>query len=181
MTFTTRGRVATAGVFSASLLLGLAACGSSSGSNSGTSSPPSSPPATSSAAGVHTVMDSKLGTIVEDGQGFTLYRFDVDTAKPPASHCTGQCATAWPPEPATGTHTVKGVDLKLIGSVTRADGSKQLTLDGWPLYRYAADAKPGDTNGQAVGGTWWAVTPTGAKAMAGTTGSDSPSSGSNGY
>jgi hypothetical protein len=61
---------------------------------------------------------------------------------------------------------VKGVNQKLLGSITGTDGQKQLTLNGWPLYTYAQDSKAGDTNGQGVGGIWWAVTPAGAKASA---------------
>jgi hypothetical protein len=50
-----------------------------------------------------------------------------------------------------------------VGTVTRADGSRQLTLDGWPLYEYSGDLSAGETNGQGVDGTWYAVTATGAK------------------
>ncbi|MCW2943206.1 MAG: putative lipoprotein [Actinomycetia bacterium] len=112
------------------------------------------------------VTDGKIGPIVVDGKGWTLYRFDKDTANPPASNCNGACATAWPPAPATGNVTLTGVDRSLVGSVKRADGTSQLTLGGWPLYRYAKDATPGDTNGQGVGGTWFAATPAGKKAGA---------------
>lgn len=122
-------------------------------------------------------VDEKLGPVLTDGEGFTLYRFDKDTAKPPVSNCNGQCATLWPPVKASDNPQLKGVDAKLVSSVTRADGSKQLTLNGWPLYRYASDTKPGDTKGQGVGGTWWAVTPSGGKAAA----AASPATGGYGY
>ncbi|MYS24871.1 Predicted lipoprotein with conserved Yx(FWY)xxD motif, partial [Streptomyces sp. DvalAA-14] len=118
------------------------------------------------AAGVHTASDATLGTIVVNGKGFTLYRFDMDTNKPPTSHCTGACATLWPAAPATDASAVKGIDQKLLGSTTGTDGRKQLTLNGWPLYTYAQDSKAGDTNGQGIDGIWWAVTPAGAKAGA---------------
>ncbi len=48
----------------------------------------------------------------------------------------------------------------------RTGGGSQLTLAGWPLYRYDKDTKPKQAHGQGVDGTWWAVTPSGAKAMA---------------
>jgi predicted lipoprotein with Yx(FWY)xxD motif len=104
--------------------------------------------------------------VVTDSNGMTLYRFDQDTANPPATHCAGQCAVKWPPALVTGdgTVTVQGVDRSLVGTVTRPDGSRQLTLHGWPLYRFANDAAPGDAKGQGVGGTWFAATPQGAKA-----------------
>ncbi|AUG76382.1 hypothetical protein CFP65_1487 [Kitasatospora sp. MMS16-BH015] len=165
---------AAAGVAAAALVAG---CGSS-GSSHSTASP--APPASSSASGgsgvstpaggiaLRTAASGTLGTVVTDSAGFTLYRFDSDTAGPSASHCTDACASLWPPVPATADPQVQGIDKSLVGTVTRPDGSKQLTLAGWPLYRYAPDTKPGDTKGQGVGGSWWAVTPTGQKAAAAT-------------
>jgi predicted lipoprotein with Yx(FWY)xxD motif len=111
--------------------------------------------------------DAKLGEMVTDSAGMTLYRFDKDTAEPPKSNCDGDCATAWPPVPASGATAPVGVDKALLGEVTRADGTKQLTIDGWPMYRYAKDTKAGDTNGQGVGGTWYVSTAEGKKASAG--------------
>ncbi|MEW2167364.1 SCO0930 family lipoprotein [Streptomyces sp. NPDC007084] len=107
---------------------------------------------------------AKLGKVLTDGAGLTLYRFDKDTAEPPKSSCDGACATAWPPVPADGAEAAAGVDTSLLGEVTRADGTKQLTVAGWPMYRYAKDTKAGDTNGQGVGGTWYASAPNGKKA-----------------
>ncbi|KJY42975.1 lipoprotein [Streptomyces sp. NRRL B-1568] len=105
-----------------------------------------------------------LGQVVTDEKGFTLYRFDKDTAKPPASHCDGDCAKAWPPVPADNASASAGIDASALGTVARADGTKQLTLGGWPVYRYAKDTAPGDTKGQGVGGTWNALAPDGKKA-----------------
>ncbi|MEV8097991.1 SCO0930 family lipoprotein [Kitasatospora sp. NPDC085879] len=116
-------------------------------------------------------VDEKLGSVLTDGQGFTLYRFDKDTAKPPASNCSGTCATTWPPvvnDDSTSAGT--GVDASKLGEITRADGSRQLTVGGWPAYRYAQDSAPGDTKGEGVGGTWHALAPDGSKAKAGGTG-----------
>ncbi|WP_369231046.1 SCO0930 family lipoprotein [Streptomyces sp. R21] len=121
--------------------------------------------AQSAAAGALAVAENvKLGKVVTDSAGMTLYRFDKDTAEPPKSNCDGDCATAWPPVPADGATAAAGVDKAALGEVTRADGSKQLTIDGWPMYRYAKDTKAGDTNGQGVGGTWFASAPNGKKA-----------------
>jgi predicted lipoprotein with Yx(FWY)xxD motif len=108
----------------------------------------------------------KLGKVVTDSAGMTLYRFDKDTAEPPKSACDGDCAKAWPPVPADGATAAAGVDKSLLGEVTRTDGTKQLTIAGWPMYRYAKDTKAGDTNGQGVGGTWYASAPDGKKASA---------------
>ncbi|ARF55483.1 SCO0930 family lipoprotein [Streptomyces gilvosporeus] len=111
-----------------------------------------------------------LGPVVTDAKGMTLYRFDKDTAKPPMSNCSGACATAWPPVPADGADVPAGIAKSALGSVTRADGTKQLTIGGWPAYRYAKDTKPGDTKGQGVGGTWNALAADGKKAGAQQTG-----------
>ncbi|MEV0113750.1 SCO0930 family lipoprotein [Streptomyces sp. NPDC050844] len=118
-------------------------------------------------AGQLAVWDSKkLGKVVTDSEGLTLYRFDKDTAQPPKSNCEGACATTWPVVSAKGAVAPPGVDESLMGEVTRADGSKQLTIDGWPMYRYAKDKKAGDAKGQGVGGTWYAAAPDGKKAAA---------------
>ncbi|GGX83506.1 lipoprotein [Streptomyces fructofermentans] len=119
-------------------------------------------------AGQLAVADTaKLGEVVTDSAGMTLYRFDKDSAEPPKSTCEGDCATAWPPVPASGATAPVGIDKALLGEVTRTDGTKQLTIDGWPLYRFAKDTKAGDTKGQGVGGTWYASAPTGKKAASG--------------
>ncbi|MEU7482979.1 SCO0930 family lipoprotein [Streptomyces sp. NPDC042319] len=105
-----------------------------------------------------------LGKVVTDGQGLTLYRFDKDTPKPPKSACDGDCASTWPPVPADDAKATAGINAADLGSVTRSDGSKQLTLGGWPVYRYAKDNAPGDTKGQDVGGVWHALAADGGKA-----------------
>ncbi|MFD3993158.1 SCO0930 family lipoprotein [Streptomyces sp. NPDC058548] len=132
--------------------------GSGSGADSGTEG------AAATASGPLAVRDdATLGPLVADAAGFTLYRFDKDTANPSSSACAGDCAKTWPPVPAPATKP-GGVDAAKIGSVKRADGTEQLTIAGWPVYRFVKDTAPGQTNGQGVGGTWFAVTPDGKKA-----------------
>ena len=107
------------------------------------------------------------GTIVTDVQGHALYRFDADTAQPSVSHCYDQCAALWPPLLAAGaTVTIQGLDRTLISTTTRRDGTQQVTLGGWPLYRSLEDTVPGEVAGQGSGGSWFAVTPAGARATA---------------
>ncbi|MFG2756032.1 SCO0930 family lipoprotein [Streptomyces wuyuanensis] len=119
-------------------------------------------------AGQLAVWESKkLGKVLTDSEGLTLYRFDKDSVDPVTSNCNGDCAKAWPVVAAGDVTPAPGTDASLIGSVTRADGTKQLTVGGWPMYRYAKDAKPGDANGQGVGGTWYASAPDGKKAALG--------------
>lgn len=126
--------------------------------------------------------DPKLGRILTDGQGRTLYRFDKDTNKPPTSNCSGACRQTWPVVVFNGWKHLKleGVDRSLVNFIERKDdGVCQVTVNGWPLYTYSKDLNPGDTNGQGVGGIWFASTPDGKKAMA-TTGGGSGGSGSGG-
>ncbi|BFV56270.1 hypothetical protein KCMC57_up13740 [Kitasatospora sp. CMC57] len=155
----------------------LTACGSD-GKPAATSIPTpaasASAPATSAPAADKDVLKGslaagkteKFGPVVLDGLGYTLYRFDKDTANPSVSNCNGDCAVKWPPVPVSAGSTVQGISAGLVGSVTRADGTKQLTLGGWPLYRFAGDKAPGETNGQGVGGIWFIPAPEGTKAAA---------------
>ncbi|MEV0692177.1 SCO0930 family lipoprotein [Streptomyces sp. NPDC050388] len=110
--------------------------------------------------------NAELGELVTDELGLTLYRFDQDTAQPPKSNCDGDCAKTWPPVLADDAKAGKGIDASLLGEVTRADGTKQLTVDGWPAYRYVKDVNAGDVKGQGVGGKWFGLTPEGKKAQA---------------
>jgi predicted lipoprotein with Yx(FWY)xxD motif len=111
----------------------------------------------------------KLGSVVTDSNGMTLYRFDRDTALPSTSNCDGPCTNQWPPVTTTAkTVVLAGIDKHLIGTVARRDGTVQLTLAGWPLYRYAKDTAPGEARGQGVSGTWFASTPAGKKAATST-------------
>ncbi|MFC7242208.1 hypothetical protein ACFQO7_06915 [Catellatospora aurea] len=105
----------------------------------------------------------KMGEVVVDADGFVLYRFDKDTAEPPASNCSGDCAAVWPPVLVDENVKLTGLDAKLVGTIEREDGATQVTLNGWPLYRYLGDKKAGQWKGQAVGGVWFVVAPTGKK------------------
>lgn len=123
-----------------------------------------SAPAESSEVTLATADVGNFGEIVVDGTGRTLYIFTKDTADPPKSNCDGDCAVMWPPvEAGSGDPQLEGIDASLVGTVTRTDGSKQLTLKGWPLYQFAKDTKAGDAKGQAVGGVWWVVGADGKK------------------
>ncbi|GGS06817.1 lipoprotein [Streptomyces nojiriensis] len=111
--------------------------------------------------------NDKVGPVLTDSAGMTLYRFDKDTAKPPKSNCDGDCEKTWPVVAAGDATAAAGMDPALLGEVVRTDGSKQLTVGGWPAYRYSKDAKAGDVNGQGVGGVWFALAADGKKAAKG--------------
>lgn len=136
----------------------------SGGSSASGPSAPASEGAEGAKAGRLAVRDAPgVGAVVADAKGRTLYRFDKDTAAPSASRCDGDCAKAWPPVPADDASVASGIGAAL-GEVERADGTRQLTLAGWPVYRYVKDTAAGDAKGQGVGGTWNAFAPDGKKA-----------------
>ena len=108
---------------------------------------------------------SGLGRILVDGRGRTLYLFEKD--KHGRSACSGACAAYWPPlltraRPKAG----RGVKKSLLGTARRSDGTLQVTYAGHPLYRFAADSKPGQTTGQgstAFGAGWYVLSQAGKK------------------
>ncbi|MGW4464934.1 hypothetical protein [Micromonospora sp. NPDC004704] len=117
---------------------------------------------------LNSTASAQIGAYVADGRGRTLYRFDKDTAKPSKSNCNGDCAKTWPPLliKSPGAIYPSGVDPQLVGYVERADGTCQVTINGWPVYYFAKDAKPDDILGQSVGGTWFAISPAGGRTKA---------------
>lgn len=119
------------------------------------------------AATVNVSESADFGSILVDGNGFSLYLFMQDTQNSGTSTCTDAdgCTIEWPPlltdgDPVAG----EGVDAALLGTITRDDGSTQVTYNGWPLYLFEEDTAAGDTNGQGLdefGGLWFLVSPTG--------------------
>lgn len=110
-------------------------------------------------AGLSVRKDPKLGEIVVDSKGMTVYRFKKDSAWPMKTACTGACLEKWPVVAPVDKNDTEGIIKKGFVTFDRPDGIKQQTIDCWPIYTFAGDAKPGDTNGQGVGGTWYAVAP----------------------
>jgi predicted lipoprotein with Yx(FWY)xxD motif len=102
--------------------------------------------------------NSELGAILTDADGNTLYLFTPDTTAG-ESACNDQCAQNWPPLEASDSMTLPAGVPGMLGSIDRADGSKQVTYNDIPLYRFVNDAKPGDVTGQGVGGRWFVVYP----------------------
>jgi predicted lipoprotein with Yx(FWY)xxD motif len=92
-----------------------------------------------------------------DVSGGTLYMFKKDT--PGKSACEGECLAKWPLYYVEKVEVKDGLDAKNFGTITRADGKKQTTYKGMPLYFFAGDKNPGDTNGQGVKDVWFVVKP----------------------
>jgi predicted lipoprotein with Yx(FWY)xxD motif len=106
---------------------------------------------------------AKMGKVVTDSKGWVLYRFDKDKSSPAKSTCVGKCAKLWPPILADETLELSGISANKVSTVKRADGGRQVTIDGWPVYRYIGDKIPGKWTGQNVGGTWFVVDKNGKK------------------
>jgi predicted lipoprotein with Yx(FWY)xxD motif len=140
----------------------------------GSSATASAPPKTTTAGTANTsitsaraatvrVANSRLGKILVNSSGRTLYLFKKDSGK--KSACFGQCASFWPPLRTSGKPKAgSGVKSSLLGTIKRSDGKAQVTYNGHPLYTFVMDKKAGDTNGEGVtafGGKWFAISPSG--------------------
>ena len=161
MTKTLRSRmVAVVGLVA--VATAVAACGGSSNDASSSAGGYGSakPAATkSSEAASVGLASTKLGKILVDGKGQTLYLFEADKGK--SSTCDGGCAAAWPPLITSGKPTAAmGVIGAKLGTTRRADGSTEVTYNGHPLYTYAGDQAPGQTSGQGIdqfGAEWYVL------------------------
>src|SRR4051794_2532854 len=124
-----------------------------------------SKPASARGAATVATARTKLGTVLVDAHGRTLYLFERD--KHTASTCYGACANVWPPL-TTGSKLMAGTGVAAakLGSAKRSDGKTAATYGGHPLYTYAGDAKPGAVHGQGLdqfGAEWYVVAPSGHK------------------
>jgi predicted lipoprotein with Yx(FWY)xxD motif len=122
---------------------------------------------------------TSAGNVLTSAGGFALYYYGQDKPGSGTSVCTGSCATAWPPLTAT-VQAPAGVTLPgPLGTITRADGTKQVTINGYPIYLYSGDHSPGQDNGNGVGGQWHVVKISGSSSSSSSS-SPSTSGGSSG-
>jgi predicted lipoprotein with Yx(FWY)xxD motif len=164
-----RRLVGAAGLVAAGLLL--AACGGAAGYG-GAGSSSTTPETTRAAQGamgqsVHTGQ-TDFGKVLVDANGKTLYAFAADS--PGESNCTGSCLQYWPAAEVSGAVSHSPDVTAKLATIKRSDGTTQLTVNGWPVYTYAADSGPGQATGQGVnlsGGLWWVVDPSGSQIMSG--------------
>jgi predicted lipoprotein with Yx(FWY)xxD motif len=116
--------------------------------------------------------NAEEGSYLADGNGMALYLFKADqrgdAARAPVSACSDECLGAWPPLFTDGeVFAVAGIDADLLGTFERPDGIRQVTYNGWPLYYFAGDAKPGDITGHDLvdfGEDWYLIGPDGGRA-----------------
>jgi predicted lipoprotein with Yx(FWY)xxD motif len=138
--------------------LSVAACG-----GGGSAATAATPKTSSGASATVDVSKSGLGTILVSSAGRTLYLFKADVGM--QSACAGPCVAKWPPLVTTGKPSASsGLTASKLGTITRSDGTRQVTYDGHPLYLFVKDHKPGDVTGQGVvafGAPWFAVSPSG--------------------
>jgi predicted lipoprotein with Yx(FWY)xxD motif len=167
--------LAAAGVLAA----GCGSNGSASGGGGiygGSGSAPTSGP---SGAATITATSTKLGMILVDGSGRTLYLFAKD--QPDQSACAGACAAAWPVDQTSGTPKAgSGVQASLLGTIKRSDNTTQVTYNQHPLYYFQGDSGAGQQNGQGVdafGAKWFVVNPAGDAVSGGATATTAASSG----
>ncbi|MGH2904318.1 MAG: COG4315 family predicted lipoprotein [Solirubrobacteraceae bacterium] len=164
--------------------LALAGCGGGSSTSSSAASSPAYPQTTSTAAsapasapaapaasggGVATISvahNGQLGSILVAGpKGRTVYLFVAD--KGPSSTCSGACAEVWPPVTTSASpKAAAGASSADLGTITRSDGTKQVTYKGHPLYYYVGDPNGGQTSGQGInsfGAPWYVLSPSGSE------------------
>ena len=156
--------LATVGVLAAGC--GSSNSGSGSGSGGGVYGGGTAPSTGPSGVATVSAASTRLGTILVDGSGRTLYLFEKD--QPNQSACGGACAAAWPVDQSSGTPKAgSGVTASLLGTIRRGDGTTQVAYNGHPLYYFPGDSGPGQHNGQgmeAFGAKWFVVDPAGAAA-----------------
>jgi predicted lipoprotein with Yx(FWY)xxD motif len=158
-----RSLLATSGL--AGVALATAACGGGGAYGAGNAPPSTGAAAPAATATTLELANSKLGEILADSQGRSLYLFEADTS--PTSTCiSAGCVAEWPPFTVSGTPQVgAGLAANQLGRTTRANGQQQVTYAGHPLYFFAGDSQPGTTAGQGLndnGGLWYVVQKDGA-------------------
>ena len=121
---------------------------------------PAASPAAGGATSVLVAENPDLGAYLTDNQGMTLYIFTNDEEN--ESTCYDQCAENWPPFTVEGEIVVPDGVAGEFDTITRDDGTEQVTHDGRPLYSYVQDSEPGDTTGEGVGDVWFVAPAAGA-------------------
>lgn len=101
---------------------------------------------------VNIANSATFGTYLTNGTGYTLYYFKSDGANSGISDCNGGCASAWPPFYVATLDLPQNLSASNFNTITRTDGTKQLTYNGLPLYFFRSDTKSGEVSGNGVSG-----------------------------
>lgn len=152
-----RGDLMRAGIAAVGSSIVLAACSAAGGSSAPSVAPSTAPPSEAASGTTIQVATSPLGEILTDGDGNTVYFFTPDSAN--TTTCAAGCIDTWPAvsvEDGGAPQAGAGVTAT-VGTITRDDGTLQVTVNELPIYYFAGDLAPGDTNGQNVGAKWFVV------------------------
>ncbi len=114
-------------------------------------------PAPAAKPGVYVETNSTLGKILTDEKGMTLYFFSKDADG--QSACVDGCVALWPIYYNAAPYLGTGLKASDFGTIIRADGKKQTTYKGWPLYYFSNDHAKGDVNGEGVKNVWFVAKP----------------------
>ena len=116
---------------------------------------------TATAAGATlSILPTSLGKIIVNGKGMTAYFYDLDTAHSGISACTGSCSTNWP---AIVSKSAKIAAVGIKGKITLLAHTRQIAINGRPIYTFIGDTGKGETNGQGVGGVWYVISANGTE------------------
>jgi predicted lipoprotein with Yx(FWY)xxD motif len=118
------------------------------------------PPVASAAGPTLSVATTSLGKIVVNGKGLTAYFYDLDVANSGVSACTGSCLVNWPPiisKSAAPTFS------RVTGKVTVMAGTKQIEINGRPIYTFIGDSTKGSVRGQGLEDVWYVISPAGVE------------------
>ena len=103
-----------------------------------------------------TIKTTKIGKVLADARGDTLYWYSKDMRNGPST-CTGECLSAWPAVAGRPAAAMGIAFAGRLGQVTDAGGTVQATYNGYPIYTYSGDMAPGETAGNGVGGVWHVI------------------------
>jgi predicted lipoprotein with Yx(FWY)xxD motif len=151
-----------AAVALAAVALTVAGCSKATGAGSGygaygnqtTAAAPASSPVQTIALKTES---TRAGTVLANGGGMTLYYYSEDKPGSGKSVCTGACIRAWPAL-AYPVRAPAGVHLPgKIGYIVRPSGFKQVTINGYPIYKFAGDKAPGQAKGNGIEGAWHVI------------------------
>jgi len=166
-----RGGVAALAISAVTVIAGCGSASSSSSSSAATATPAAASATSSTTAAAPAATGQQIGTgkgpggtYLTGANGRALYLWVADAGG--KSACSGACAHAWPPVETKGKPTAGvGVNASDLGTISRSDGSQQVTYKGHPLYYFIADRSAGEAKGQgsdSFGAKWWLVSPAGA-------------------
>ncbi len=112
---------------------------------------------------VKATLSDNYGPILTNGDEISLYIYTKDTQNGDTSACVDvECTSKWLPLTTEGAPVAgAGAIQSLLGTITRDDGTMQVTYNGWPLYLYSGDTAAGTVNGQGMDNEWTLVSPSG--------------------